>query len=250
MKTLFLAWQDQSKTRAWFPIGRLDADLQHSHYRFGYTRGATKAHKEAGLEPLDAFPDFKETYESKDLFPLFKNRVLGSEREDFQTYLQQIGLSSGEANPIEILSVTGGERQTDNLEVFPKIEQSHGGFHCRFFLHGWRHVNSESRQQIRSLKESDPLQIAVELNNPVTRWAIQFQTIESYHMIGWAPRYLVEDLMKAFSQAPEDIKAKVVRINPAPAPAKLRVLIELKGRWPSNYEPMSSEVFKLIKEKN
>ena len=49
MNTLFLAWQDTGSSRAWFPIGRLDADLPHSRYTFGYTRGAERAAAEAGL---------------------------------------------------------------------------------------------------------------------------------------------------------------------------------------------------------
>jgi len=33
-KTLFLAWQDKRLTRAWFPIGRLDAPADRRLYRF------------------------------------------------------------------------------------------------------------------------------------------------------------------------------------------------------------------------
>ena len=33
MRTLFLAWQ-ATTDRAWFPIGRLEADTEHSLYRF------------------------------------------------------------------------------------------------------------------------------------------------------------------------------------------------------------------------
>ena len=60
-------------------------------------------------------------------------------RVDFSEYLRQLDLEPATADPISILSVTGGTRQTDNLEVFPKIErQADGRFRCRFFLQGSR----------------------------------------------------------------------------------------------------------------
>jgi len=43
MNSLFPAWQDAGPSRAWFPIGRLDADLDRQHFTFGYTRGAERA---------------------------------------------------------------------------------------------------------------------------------------------------------------------------------------------------------------
>jgi hypothetical protein len=71
--------------------------------------------------------------------------------------------------------------------------------------------------------------------------AVQIQT-EDYYMIGWAPRYLVSDLVQAMASAPSEYKAKVIRLNPAPAPSQQRLLIELTGRWPG-HQPMSSEDF-------
>ena len=46
------------------------------------------AHKNAGLEPLDSFPDFHKLYEASELFPLFRNRIVDAERKDFKEYLQ------------------------------------------------------------------------------------------------------------------------------------------------------------------
>jgi len=244
MRTFFLAWQDKGLTRAWYPIGRLDADVKKNSFQFRYTQGAEMAHKKAGLEPLDAFPDFHKIYKSTDLFPLFRNRILGEGRADFQEYLKQLDLSPGHADPLEILALTGGERQTDNLEVFPKIERSkNGGFNCRFFLHGWRHVNEPAQRKLIELKGGEHLRVAVELNNPATVLALQLQTPDDYHMIGWAPRYLVKDLFQAICEAPNDLTATVVKVNLSPAPAKQRVLIEIKGRWMEDYEPMSTEEF-------
>ena len=75
-QALFLAWQDQISSRQWFPIGRLDADVEHSEYRFRYTGGAERAQKEAGFPLVIEFPKLRENYHSSELFPLFKNRVI------------------------------------------------------------------------------------------------------------------------------------------------------------------------------
>ena len=246
--SLFLAWQDTEQSRAWFPIGRLDANMERSHYRFSYTRGATRAARKAGLQPLPAFPDFHQTYEASELFPLFRNRVIGTDREDFRDYLRQLDLKPAEAkDPIAILAVTGGMRQTDHFEVFPKLERrTDGTFTCRFFLHGSRHVPTIVHERIDALKGDEPIRVSVEVNSPTTQLALQLQS-QDYVMLGWAPRYLVDDLVKVIVKAPDRIAARVVRVNPPPAPANQRVLVELAGSLPVDYEPMSGPDFQLLR---
>ena len=194
MSTLFVAWQAPDPMRAWFPIGRLDASGDRRDYVFRYTHGALQAHDEAGFEPLISFPEFGRRYEAGELFPLFKNRVLEPNRKDFAEYLQWLDLDAEHADPIEILAVSGGERQTDSLEVFPKVERAENGtIRCRFFVHGLRHVSQAARERAERLSQGEELQVAIEVNNPATRHAVQIQTTD-YHLIGWAPRYLVDDL--------------------------------------------------------
>jgi len=237
-KTVFLAWQDE--TRRWYPIGRLDA-MSGNGYRFRYVRGAERAQREAGFEPLYDFPQMDRCYQSGELFPLFRNRVLSRGRRDFQEYLRLLNLS-GDPDPIEILSVSGGYRATDSFEVFPKIEPGEdGAFCCRFFLHGWRYTSESAQQRLQSLLPDEKLYLALELTNPVTQLAVQIQTVD-YQMIGWAPRYLVEDLTGTLTRSPGKYDARVVQVNPIPAPSKQRLLIELRGAWPG-YEPMATEDF-------
>lgn len=250
MKSLFLAWQapkDSARSRAWFPVGRLDAELEHSHYRFRYTGGAKKAHTEVGFTPLLAFPDFEADYESDELFPLFKNRVISSKRTDFEEYIKWLDLDRGHADPISILSVSGGERVTDNLEVFPKVTaDADGNFHVRFFLHGLRHLGEKAIERAGRLQVGEELRILVELNNPATRLAVPLLTTD-YQMIGWAPRYLVDDLINCVPQAPE-LSAKVARINAESAPLNQRLLIDYAGRAPKGVQPMSTPDFSPLLE--
>lgn len=245
MKTLFLGWTaptDSQRSRAWFPVGRLDADMEEPNFRFRYTQGALTAERAVGFRPLLAFPDFQRDYQSDELFPLFQNRVLSPKRRDFQEYIQWLDLDREEADPVTILSVSGGERVTDNLEVFPKVSaDAEGNFHVRFFLHGLRHLGELAQARAAKLKVGEELRILVELNNPATRLAVPLLT-EDYQMIGWAPRYLVDDLIRCVPQAPE-LAAKVARINQDTAPLNQRYLIDYHGRAPKGGQPMSTPDF-------
>ena len=243
-RTLFLAWKDRANSREWFPIGRLDAHLQLPAYRFRYIRGAKRAQAEAGFPLLMEFPQLEREYWAPALFPMFRNRVINPRRPDREEYLRRLDLAS-QADPFEILSTSGGYRATDAYEVFPKLLKGpDGSFKCRFFLHGWRHVNELAKQRLAALTIGEDLHLALELTNPETRMAVQIQT-KDYHMIGWAPRYLVRDLAMAMVERPRDYAANVVQINPQPAPSKQRVLIEMRGKW-DGYEPMEGDDYQPV----
>ena len=237
--TLFLGWQDKEH-RQWFPIGRLDAEVDRRSYRFRYIGGAKRAHNEAGFPPLYEFPDFLRDYRSRELFPLFTNRVIAPTRPDRSEYLRNLNLND-EADPIEILAVNGGQRTTDLYEVFPKIrKRPDGTFTYRFFAHGTRYVPSESNRRINRLVAGERLNLTLELTNPVAPFAVQIQT-EDYYMIGWSPRYLVDDLVAAMTESPF-YSARVVRVNPQSAPSKQRVLVQMEGKW-RNHTPMDGADF-------
>jgi hypothetical protein len=243
--TLFLAWQAPDPTRAWFPIGRLDASVEKRDFVFQYTQGALQAHELAGFSPLLAFPEFSRRYEASELFPLFKNRVLESNRKDFAEYLGWLELDPAHADPIEILSLTGGERQTDSLEVFPQVQKlADGTVSCRFFLHGLRHVPDAARARAERLVPDEALQVAIEVNNPATGYAVQLQTQDG-HLIGWAPRYLVNDLRAALLKQ-ATVSATVRRINRMGAPFARRVMIELRGGVPDDFVPMTSNEYRVL----
>ncbi len=129
-------------------MGRLDVLNTPRTYRFRYTQGSERAKEHAGFEPLLDFRDWKRSYESAELFPLFQNRVISSGRRDFPEYLRMLNLPET-AEPAEILEVGGGYRATENFEVFPKIERrADGSFRCRFFLHGMRHVAATALERL------------------------------------------------------------------------------------------------------
>ena len=223
-------------------MGRLDADVQRPSYRFRYIGGAKRAQEKAGFPGLVEFPVLEESYASSELFPLFQNRVMNRSRPDFEGYLYGLDLT-GQADAVEILSVNGGTRVTDPYEVFPRVlRDQDGGFTCRFLLHGQRHVTPTARERIRQLKDGEELQAALELNNPATRFAVQMQTTD-YHMIGWAPRYLVRDLVRTMDFEPGEYRVCVIRKTERYGSAKPSVLIEMNAPWPAE-EPMSGPDFR------
>lgn len=240
MGTVYLAWQSPAPTRAWYPIGRLDADSSLGPYRFRYVRGAEHARRDAGLAPLVSFPDFHRRYESEDLFPLFRNRILSPEREEFEEYLKALDLTPESADPLEILALTEGRRQTDTFEVFPSIAvDDEGEFRIRFLLHGWRHVPETARKRIDSLHPGTVLRAAIEVDNPATGRAIQLQT-KDYHVIGWTPRYLVDDLVRVLVDPGDGkVAASVAKINDSSNPTQRNIIVEMSGRWPEGRTPMA-----------
>lgn len=238
-KTLFVAWQDSQESRQWFPVGRLDAAVPDVEYRFQYVRGALRAQKKAAFRPLAGFPELERDYHSPKLFAMFRNRVMWPSRPEFPDYLAAMALAA-DADPMDMLAVGGGRRMTDLYEVFPKLARGDdGGFVCRFFLHGGKHTSPAAQARVGCLRPGEELRAAVELNNPLGELALQLQSADDYQMLGWAPRYLAPDLAQA--EAPGVLEARVVRVNPPPVPSEQRALVELRGRWPENYEPMSGE---------
>ena len=130
-RTLYMAWQDRVSSRAWFPVGRLDIEPQV--HRFRYIRGAKRAQEQGGFWTLAEFPDLYETYTSPQLFATFQNRVINPRRPDRERYLKHLALPT-DADPYEIMAVSGGKRVTDSYEVFPKLVKAQdGSFKCRFF---------------------------------------------------------------------------------------------------------------------
>lgn len=246
LKTLFIAWKDTAKTRAWFPVGRLDADLPGNQYRFRYVKGAKEA-EVYGFKALDSFPDLHGDYRASELFPLFANRLQNPSRPSFREYLQRLDVTydppeAFDSIAMDLLAVSEGQRATDSLEVFPKVERGPDGtFAMKFFLHGWRHIHPYAEERIGKLQAGEALGVSLETTNPVTRFALQIQTQDNV-IIGWVPRYLVDDLVHiTFEGCP--VEASVTRLNPPPAPPGQRVMICFRGCWPQGYSPMNGEKF-------
>ena len=249
VRTLYVAWQDESTSRLWFPVARLDVDSEGAEFRFRYTIGAKLAKNESYFAEFFEFPHLEADYVSDTLFPFFRNRVIAPTRSDRPDYLRHLGLSD-DADPFEILSVNGGTRVTDSFEVFPMLSKGEDGtFSCRFLLHGWRFVTEQARSRIDRLIQGEELTLSLDEENPVDELAIgiyaQGNDEEARVKIGWTPRYLVKDLATVMREDPNALSVRVARLNPLPAPLTQRLLIELSGNW-GTHTPMSDPALKLL----
>ena len=266
VKTLFLAWYDKRSSQAWFPVGRLD--IEPECHRFRYIGGARRAKESARFNPLLEFPYLDKCYESSRLFALFRNRVIARGRPNREEYLRWLGLPA-DAEPFEILSISGGRRVTDPYEVFPRLVKSKDGdFKCRFFLHGWHRADADAQDRLEALCPREELRVDLDLTNPVAPVGVRLMTADN-HVVGWPPRYLEDELVRAMPATPT-YKARVVRVNslhgpslspayqasPAdgsrhaaaerpnlvPVPPRWHVLVEMSGRW-TKHEPMTGVDF-------
>ncbi len=253
MDTLFLAWRftrsdsllEQSFV-PWFPIGRLERRSE-GWFRFAYTRGVVAARVQTDFRSLEAFPRINEMYESAELFPLFRNRLINPKRDDYAEYIRRLALSLEEADAFSILAITGGGRQTDNLEVFPKIQASRdGSFSCRFFLQEWWNVSRLSQERLNLLQPGEPLEVSMNSNAPAMGAAIELKTTDNCSTVGWVPRYLTQEMLHEISGGSSNMRARVVQLNQPPFPRTQRVLIDLNGAFHPGYKPMSSDEFRCL----
>jgi hypothetical protein len=241
MNSLFVAWRgDDSQKGAWGPVGRLD--YEGGLYRFCYTRGARTV---GDFQPFPGMPDLEEVYESNTLFPLFANRLLSPSRPEYEAFLRWGGFDpNNEPEPIAILGVTEGIRQTDSIEVFPcPIPDSEGCYQNRFFLHGIRWRGKEAIERIGLLNPGEELVIVPDPSNPADLNAVGVHADRGGIMIGFVPRYLARDVRRLLGQCgSEYVKAFVNRVNPD-APLQHRVLCWMRACWPEGFQPCSDEAF-------
>ena len=238
MNVVFLAWQDPIDRR-WLPVGKLAFD--GTVYRFVYTKGAEESEN---FVPFGRMTDLRVAYESNELFPLFSNRLLSESRPEYGQVLRWLNLEGHEHDPLAILALTGGQRETDSLEIFPCPEPADDGqYHIHFFAHGIRHLPQESVKRIGNLRHDDKLFLMSDFQNPYDPFALALRTDDPAILAGYCPRYLTEDVHTLLQQCSLDIAdVAVERVN-LDAPLQLRMLCSMTTCWPSEFRPCSGELY-------
>jgi hypothetical protein len=230
----------------WGPVGR----LEHAGgiYRFVYTKGARTL---AGFRPFSGMEDLQRVYESDDLFPIFKNRLLPKSRPEYDAYLKWSGFDPDHPpDPISILGVTEGIRQTDSIELFPcPVPDGEGCYINKFFLHGLRWMPEAAKRRVSELEAGDQLLPMPDFCNAADPYAVALRTDgEDRFLIGYVPRYLARDVWKLIGEcSPDFIQIFVHRVNPH-APLQQRLLCRMHACWPDGFEPCSDEAFEPIPE--
>jgi hypothetical protein len=244
MSALFVAWRGgDAQHGTWGPVGRLDR--VDGTYRFCYTRGARTL---AEFRPLTGMDDLEQVYESEALFPVFANRLLSPSRPEYEAFLTWGGFDSANPpDPIAILAVTEGIRQTDEIEVFPcPAPDGDGCYLNKFFLHGIRWMMPAAVERIARLAPNEPLYMMPDPCNIADPFAVAVRTAAPVAQIGYVPRYLAHDVGQLLHRCdPEFIELFVQRVNPD-APMQQRVLCRMHACWPDDFVPCSGEAFQPI----
>jgi len=235
MKKLYIAWQDPVE-KHWLPVGQLT--FNGESYLFVYTKGALKT---KNFLPFGRMSNLNVAYESTELFPLFSNRLLSKNRPEYKDFLHYLNIRDNEDNPLALLALTEGKRETDNLEIFPCSEKNaEGKYSLRFFVHGIRHLLPNAIEMINTLKVGDRLLLMPDPQNPNDRYAIAIRNAETT-IVGYCPRYLTSDFHYLLKECdPRDIIAQVEQVN-VDAPIQLRLLCQISAPWPENFTPCSGE---------
>jgi hypothetical protein len=240
MNSLFVAWRPpMPDPTGWRPVGRLEHD--GGLFRFWYTRGAQKP----GFRPFAQMERLDQMYESEELFPLFANRLLSKSRPEYEAYLRWSGFDADTApDPIVILGVTEGIRQTDAVEVFPcPAPDLEGCYFNKFFLHGIRWLPDAAVERIRRLGEDERLKLMLDLQNQYDPQAVAVRTETDRMQIGYVPRYFAHDVWQLVQRCDVDfIELFVARVN-HDAPLQNRVLCRMHACWPDDFQPCSGEDF-------
>ena len=237
MTTLYLAWQ-HAPSRRWFPVGRLiRRRFDTEEFEFTYVQGAKDARDLAGFREIPEFPRLDRRYRATELFPTFRNRAMNKRRRDRAAHLHELGLDVNGCDELAELSVSGGRSHTDSFETFAGIEpDATGRFHTRLTLHGLRHTNAHGVEAVQKLRAGDKLQLAAELNNPVTTHGLVVYTQE-YYMLGWLPRYISEAIQQIGDWVSLEADVTVAQVN-RHAPLSQRLLVKFSGWLPPDMHPM------------
>lgn len=240
MNSLFVAWRPGvPQERGWRPVGSLEHDGQL--YRFCYTRGAWGG----GFRPFEQMERLDQIYESESLFPVFANRLLPSSRPEYEAYLRWSGFDpDNPPDPIVVLGVTEGIRQTDAVEVFPcPAPDLEGCYLNKFFLHGIRWMPAWAIERINRLRPGEQLRLMPDPQNPADPRAVAVRTDGEPAMIGFVPRYLAHDVGTLLSQCDVYFVELLVEHVNADAPLQNRLLCRMRGCWPDGFRPCSGEEF-------
>lgn len=216
-----ISWQSPS-SRDWIVVGKLTSDSDY--YHFHYTEGA----KADGFNGFVGMPEKHIKYSSKELFPIFKNRILSKRRPEYPFFLQWLDLTS-KATDLEVLAASGGIRQTDNIQVFKSFEiKNDGTFEYFFFLHGLSHLDSSAQQYVDALEKGRKLFLALDIQNPHDQYAVSVSQRDPSHLLGYCPRYLSVSLSTLLTDNGSKVELTVEKISDD-APRNYRLLCKITG---------------------
>jgi hypothetical protein len=224
---LFVAWQNP-QTRSIAPVGVLER--RTDGYSFAYLRRSLDV---PGFRPFLGFDDLDTRYESPELFPLFRQRLMDEKRPDYRTYLTVLGLDEG-APPLTILGRSEGHRAGDSIFLVREPEVAEDGkTQSIFFVHGARYQEG-APARISGLTVGETLLLRDDLSNLANPKAILVSALDE-QPLGYVPDVLVGYVHRA--REVDQPTITVQQVNGEDVPPNLRLLVRLEARLPAGYRP-------------
>lgn len=190
---IYLVWKDY-KTRQRYIVGELS---QNGKCEFKYRIEDVNKAIENGFEPLIAFPNINEVYESYDIFPAFSSRLPDKRRKDVKEILAKYKLEKYDA--FELLKKSGGKLPTDSLEFIDPIFLDETNIEREFYIAGVRHheyCNEKSKCGKFELEISEELCLEKDSNNNHDKYAIKVMNKEN-KVIGYMPVFFSKEISEA-----------------------------------------------------
>lgn len=235
MKSVYVAWQDEV-TRLWHTVAKLVHD--NGIYRFNYTKGVDASKR---FSPFMRMEDFDKVYESKELFPVFKNRILPKNRPEYKKIIDWLDINAEEFDPLEYLGVSGGLRSTDNYRIIPDPVLSDSTYSIEFLVSGIRYLDEKSSLAVKFLKAGDELSYSFEDDNSADTNAVLLKSDGT--IVGYCPRYLAVDFRTLLdSKDLKESKFRVVKVN-NDAPSQYKLLCSFSTTWPDGFTPFISDEY-------
>ncbi len=241
-KSVYLAWQDP-ETKSWHVVGLLTGHTDA--YTFGYTHGALTS---KNFIPFSGMEDKNNKYISTELFPLFYNRLLSSNRPEYSNFINWLGLPSN-ASAISVLGRSGGLRSTDKLEMFNRIEvEADGSFEYVFFAHGLGYLTPTANKRVSRLQQGDELLLCLDCQNSYDEHAVIIRAANPAEIIGYVPRYLSQNITLFLKEDKNCISISVEALSNE-APANYKLMCKLSGKLSKSLadKVMQDDEFQLIK---
>lgn len=205
-----LVTRQDPKTRLYEALGELTHD--DGQYVFTY-------YEDASVE-LPGLARGRE-HTSDTLFAVFRERVMSSHRRDHRRAMEQLDLGP-DAEPFEVLAVSGGRRTGDTYELTPLPEP--GAVDLPFFVHGVRYLTDDERAQLDLLVPGQAVTLQPEDSNPRNPRAVLVACDGT--KLGYVPDPLVEIVRSVMKQ---EHALTVLRVNDPEAGFHQRLLVRLSG---------------------
>lgn len=218
INTLYVAWQ-QPKSNEWIVVAKLHS--VRGSYQFSYTRGALRA---KGFQPFHPMNKLDVIYEAPVLLPLFSNRLINKSRPDYKSYLRWLGLAAYADDPMTMLALTGGIRETDSIELFQPPQYAMGlEFQLDFFARGLSYLPKETINLVSQLNVGSELFLMKDCQSSFDSLALALRSSSAPVFAGYCPKYYAQDFRALLDEQNTGLRVCVKCVN-LDAPLNMRLL--------------------------